>query len=764
MHSPCALARPGARPAGPGFEAVFQASPYSQASAGEDFIAFFVFHRHDVAVNMATNSASTGQPDSPPSPQHPPGWPLPAAHWLDQLPQRVALLGPSHALLQANQSLLAYTGLSLQELQREPWLARLHPADLQSFEAQFLKLKQGAELLLDCRWRAADGGFCWHQTQARLLPEGQVLLSMSDVHERKEQETRLRQADDLWKLALESNGDGVWDWYVQTGVEIYSPRYLQMYGYSPDEIQPSPAEFDALTHPDDLAQMGLDREAHFSGRAALYSNEHRVRCKDGNWKWILSRGMVISRDEEGRPLRMVGTHTDITARKQNEALIWQQAHFDALTGLPNRRLLRERLEQAQHMAWKSGRAVAVLFIDLDHFKEVNDLLGHAMGDLLLVQATQRIVACAPPPHTVARMGGDEFTVVLGEIESPQQAEAIAQNILQTLAFAFRLEGERVFVSASIGFSLYPADGEQIETLFKHADQALYMAKAAGRNRLCRFTPALETAAQERARLGNDLHDALTEQQFSLVYQPIVRLADGQIHKAEALLRWQHPSRGLLGPAEFIPLAEASGLIIEIGDWVFEQVVLQALVWRARFNPGFQININKSPVQFRSSSPSGLANEDRSGHAWSRRLQELGLPGQAIAVEITEGLLLEADELVTQHLDSLRKAGMQVSLDDFGTGYSSLSYLQRLAIDQVKIDKSFVSHLQASAKELALCKAIITMAHALDIEVVAEGVETAEQHQLLQEAGCDFGQGYWYARPMPAQALEELLKAGRLGMT
>jgi len=229
-----------------------------------------------------------------------------------------------------------------------------------------------------------------------------------------------------------------------------------------------------------------------------------------------------------------------------------------------------------------------------------------------------------------------------------------------------------------------------------------------------------------------------------------------------LLRWQHPSRGLLGPGEFIPLAETSGLIIEIGEWVFEQVALQVQDWRSRFNPRFQLNINKSPVQFRSS---GLPNGQVQGHAWARRLKELGLPGQAIAVEITEGLLLEADELVTLHLDSLRKAGMQVSLDDFGTGYSSLSYLQRLAIDQVKIDKSFVSHLKTGAKELALCNAIITMAHALGIEVVAEGVETEEQHQLLLEAGCDFGQGYWYARPMPAQALEELLKtSGRLGKT
>lgn len=714
---------------------------------------------------MAPNSVSTDPGESADSPQHPAAWLRPAAHWLDQLPQRIALLSPERELLLANQSMLAFSGLSLPELKQKRIEDLLHPSDLQDFEAQFLKLKGGAELSLDCRWRATDGGFFWHQTQARILPEGQVLLSMSDVHERKEQETRLRQADDLWKLALESNGDGVWDWYVQTAVEIYSPRYLQMYGYSPDEIQPSPAEFDALTHPDDLAQMSLDREAHFSGRAPLYSNEHRVRCKDGSWKWILSRGMVISRDEEGQPLRMVGTHTDITARKQSEALIWQQAHFDALTGLPNRRLLRERLEQAQHAAWKSGRSVAVLFIDLDHFKEVNDLLGHAMGDLLLMQATQRIVACAPAPHTVARMGGDEFTVVLGEIESPQQAEAIAQTILQALAFAFRLEGERVFVSASIGLSLYPADGEQIETLFKHADQALYMAKGAGRNRLCRFTPALQTAAQERARLGNDLHDALAERQFSLVYQPIVRLSDGSICKAEALLRWQHPSRGLLGPGEFIPLAESSGLIIEIGEWVFEQVALQVRDWRARFDPGFQLNINKSPVQFRSStSHSGLAGEGQPSHAWSRRLKELDLPGQAIAVEITEGLLLEADELVTLHLDSLRKAGMQVSLDDFGTGYSSLSYLQRLAIDQVKIDKSFVSHLKTGAKELALCKAIITMAHALGIEVVAEGVETEVQHQLLLEAGCDFGQGYWYAKPMPAHALEELLAAGRTGKT
>jgi EAL domain-containing protein (putative c-di-GMP-specific phosphodiesterase class I) len=309
----------------------------------------------------------------------------------------------------------------------------------------------------------------------------------------------------------------------------------------------------------------------------------------------------------------------------------------------------------------------------------------------------------------------------------------------------------VFVSASVGITMYPADATEIESLFKNADQALYVAKGAGRNRFSFFTPALQEAAQTRVRLANDLRTALSDQQFRVVFQPIVELATGSIHKAEALIRWQHPTRGLVSPAAFIPIAEASGLIVDIGEWVFQQAANQVLVWRAAMHPDFQISVNKSPVQF---------HHDGAGkEPWAQQLGSRGLPGSSIVVEITEGLLLDANSVVGDHLLELGDAGIQVSLDDFGTGYSSLSYLQKFDIDFIKIDQSFVRHLIPESTDLALCKAIIAMAHALGMRVIAEGVETAQQCELLREAGCDYGQGYLFAKPMPAAAFEAYM-AGR----
>jgi len=307
----------------------------------------------------------------------------------------------------------------------------------------------------------------------------------------------------------------------------------------------------------------------------------------------------------------------------------------------------------------------------------------------------------------------------------------------------------VFVSASVGVALYPQNASLVEELLKHADQALYVAKAAGRNRYSFFTPELQEAAQTRARLATDLRVALTEQQFEVVYQPIVHLASQRIHKAEALLRWHHPQRGLVSPAQFIPIAESSGLIIDIGEWVFQQAARQALDWRTAYGGDFQISVNKSPVQFHRL-------ESASSH-WGQHLQTLGLPGTCIAIEITEGLLLDTNDSVTQQLRALRAAGMSISLDDFGTGYSSLTYLQKFAIDCIKIDQSFVRNLKPASTDLALCKAIIVMAHELGMQVVAEGVETPEQRDLLQNAGCDYGQGYLFARPMAVAAFDTFMR-------
>ena len=633
-------------------------------------------------------------------------------------------------------------------------LARFrHPDDRDRVLAQMQASRAaGLDIEMEYRIVLADGTEKWIHLQtssAQQDEHGMMRYGLIvDITERKRTEARLRENEERWKLALESTGDGVWDWHLQTGVEIFSRRFREMYGYSEAELPNRADAMDGRTHPDDLASLERAREDHFAGRTASYVHEHRVRCKDGSWKWVMSRGMVIARDEQGRPLRMIGTHTDITRWKESEALIWQQAHFDALTGLPNRRMLRDRLEQSLARAAEGGQTLALMFIDLDHFKEVNDTLGHAQGDELLLEAARRIGACLGPKDTVARMGGDEFTVVLPAMQDAARAEAVAQQLIHSLSTPFQLGHERAFISASIGIACYPADAQVIDELLKHADQALYAAKDGGRNRFSHFTPALQEAAQTRMRLATDLRSALAEAQFRVHYQPIVDLATGEVHKAEALVRWQHPQRGLVSPGLFVPIAEASGVIVELGDWVFRQAVQQVAAWRVSHDPRFQISVNKSPVQFRSAA--GTAQ------AWARHLADQGLPGECVVVEITEGLLLEADSHVFEQLAHLKQAGMPVSLDDFGTGYSSLSYLQKFDIDFLKIDQVFVRGLSATSKNIALCKAIIGMAHELGMKVVAEGVETEEQRQLLQAAGCDYGQGYLFARPMDGESLSRWL--------
>ncbi len=439
---------------------------------------------------------------------------------------------------------------------------------------------------------------------------------------------------------------------------------------------------------------------------------------------------------------------DTTERKKSEKIIWQQANFDTLTGLPNRRMFHDRLAQEIKKSHRSGLPMALILLDMDRFKEVNDTLGHAQGDVLLVETAQRIVECVRESDTVARLGGDEFIVILSEVEDIHSVERITQNIIERLAAPYQLLQETAFVSASAGITLYPDDALDIEALMKNADQAMYVAKTSGRNRFSYFTAALQEAAQTRLRLISDLRGALVDQQFQVFYQPIVTLANGAIHKAEALLRWQHPTRGFISPAEFIPVAEETGMIIDIGDWVFREVASQAAHWRASHYAKFQISVNISPVQFR---PQGTNFK-----AWLDYLQELGLPGQNIVLEITEGLLLAADTSATDQLLAFRDAGIRVSLDDFGTGYSSLSYLKKFDIDYIKIDQSFVRNMADDANDRALCEAIIVMAHKLGLKVIAEGVETEQQRDLLAAYGCDYAQGWLYSKAVPPEQFEALV--------
>ena len=681
----------------------------------------------------------------------------------DRLPIGAYRSTPAGRQLRANAALVRLNGYASEEemLAATNDLERgwyIHPGRRQLFKALIERDGQVTDFVSEV-YRHKTRERIWVRETAYAVrdAQGQVVYyegTVEDITERHLAANALADSETRWRLALDAAGDGVWDWHVQTGEEFYSDRLLHMFGFKRGELAHSVAALDERTHPDDLAQMAVDREAHFSGRTPTYVNEHRVRCKDGSWKWVLSRGMVVSRDAQGQPLRMIGTHTDITQRKHAEELIWHQAHIDALTGLPNRRMLRQRLNEALAHARQTESALAVVFMDLDNFKQVNDTLGHHEGDALLVEAAHRIQQHMGRTDTLARMGGDEFTLVLAGL--PAGADPVAllgprlDGLLDALQQPYLLGQSEVFVSASMGLAMYPADASQIEDLLRHADQALYAAKGAGRNRWCVFTPAMQAAAQWRARLDADLRTALEAGQLSVVYQPIVNMLSGRVCKAEALLRWHHPELGAISPAQFIPVAETSGQILALGDWVFTQAAHQVRHWRSVLDAEFQVSVNKSPLQCHRSP--ALSSR------WVDELAQMGLPCSSLCIEITEGLLLDTHPEVTRHLGELRAAGMTVSLDDFGTGYSSLTYLQKLDIDCLKIDQSFVRNLSPGSTDLTLCKAIIAMAHELGMQVVAEGVETEQQHQLLMAAGCDHGQGYWYGRPMPPAQFEAWVRA------
>jgi diguanylate cyclase (GGDEF)-like protein/PAS domain S-box-containing protein len=570
-----------------------------------------------------------------------------------------------------------------------------------------------------------------------------------DIRARKQTELALQESEARWKFALEGGGDCVWEWNLATQQILLSPQGKQMFGFAEHEIGSDIQSWQDRVHRDDRASLERDTRSYLAGGLTYFSSEYRVRCKAGDWKWVHARGMAVRHDAAGKVLSMFGVYTDINERKLAAATIEYQANFDPLTRLPNRRLFRDRLEQQIKNAHRVGLPIALMLIDLDHFKEVNDTLGHDVGDILLIEAARRIQSCVRDSDTVARLGGDEFIVILSDLASPSSVDSVAQHILDQLAESFVLHSETVFVSASIGITLYPADTADIESLLKHADQALYVAKDAGRNRFRYFTPALQEAAQRRMHWIQDLRNAVDQQQFLVHYQPIVQLSNGRIHKAEALVRWQHPQRGLVSPLEFIALAEESRLIVELGDWVFKQAAQQVKQWRAEYQPDFQISVNRSPAQF-------THTVNRQG-LWLDYLHEIGLDAHSMVIEITEGLLLDTENHVQNKLLAFRQAGMQIALDDFGTGYSSLSYLKKFDIDYLKIDRSFVSNLTTHSDDRAVCEAIIVMAHKLGLQVIAEGVETAAQRDWLTQAGCDYAQGYLFSKPVTAQAFEGLLQ-------
>ncbi|QYF92782.1 EAL domain-containing protein [Massilia sp. PAMC28688] len=638
------------------------------------------------------------------------------------------------------------------------WAWVIHPQDrAPTLHAIRMAIETHQFVQRRMRVRFADGQ--WHWMEAQTAPwfkpdgsyAGHVGIAV-DIDEAIRAQQELAFSNERLKLAIEGSGDGIWDWDLVARNVVYSERAREIFHLDQDNPEDPATFLDHCVHPEDRESIRAELRACLSGQKRSFRSEFRVATDDApdSWRWVMTRATVVgSVDGRNTPQRMIGTVTDIAEKRRSEEIVWRHANHDLLTGLPNRRLFRDRLDLEIRKSQRSGLPLALLFIDLDRFKEANDLLGHTIGDQVLVEAARRICGCVRSSDTVARLGGDEFTAILAELDGAPHVDVVAEKINAALGEPFYLGNEVVYLSASIGVTLYPADAADAENLIRNADQAMYAVKNEGRNHFSYFTPSMQHEANERLRLISDLRVALATGQLQVHYQPIIDLATGKVSKAEALLRWEHPVLGMIEPVRFIGFAEETGLISEIGDWVFREAAWCAREWGRRLGTPFTVSINKSPVQFIS-----RLNEV----SWPDYLAELGLTGTSVSVEITEGVLLDASPIVSAKLLQYHDAGIKVAIDDFGTGYSSIAYLKKFAVDFLKIDQSFVRDIGGNGGDRAIVRSIIAMAHELGLQVIAEGIETVEQKEWLIEGQCDFGQGFLFSRAVPASEFERLLCA------
>ena len=636
-----------------------------------------------------------------------------------------------------------FIGKSVFELYPDdPELARKHHAKDQELFAE------GGSQTYEAAISAADGRV--HQTLYSKATfnrsDGAVaglIGTITDVTGLKEAEAALRQSEGRFRDLTELSSD----WYWEQDEQF---RFTQM------SSKIHEFSLDAAEHIGrrrwEMPLQGVSEEQWEAHKARLAAHEpfqdfvYQRHDVNGHLRDISVSGRPIF-DEHGRFKGYRGIGRDITEQKQVEEKIRHMAHHDALTGLPNRVLLHDRIGQAIAKVQRSREALALLFIDLDRFKTVNDSLGHHVGDRLLKVVGARLEACTRGSDTIARIGGDEFVVLLSDLDEPEKARHVAQKVLDALSAPVEIDGHELRVTPSIGICAYPHDGRDVEALMRNADTAMYHAKQMGRNNYQFFTQAMNDAAQERLLLENDLRHAMERREFVLHYQPQVELRTGDIIGFEALLRWLHPQRGLVAPSQFIGAAEETGLIGQIGEWVLREACAQARAWHDAGHAGLQVAVNCSAQQFQ---------RDGFVEAVERVLRDTGLSPPRLDLEITESVIIERSEEVIARFESLDGMGVHISIDDFGTGYSSLSYLKRFAIHQLKIDQSFVRDIGSDPDDAAIVSAIIAIAHSLGLQVVAEGVETAEQLAYLRSLGCDAAQGYYFSKPVPAGEFARLL--------
>ena len=577
---------------------------------------------------------------------------------------------------------------------------------------------------------------------------------------------KLTERDELFRLVSENAGDMI-ALVDMDGHRLYnSPAYQKVLGYTAEELSAT-SSFEQV-HPDDRHRV-LEAAAHARRTGEGRTLEYRIRHKDGSWRVLESSASTIL-DSNGEAEKMVIVNRDITARKHAEEKLVHQSLHDALTGLPNRSLFLDRLQRAfSHSLRHPEYKFAVLFLDVDNFKKFNDSFGYAAGDEVIIalasrlasslrqhQAVARLALMAHGDDTLARLGSDEFAVLLDDISDPRDAIRVATRLQDAVAAPFSFRGQEVFSSASIGIVLSSTARDRAEDLLRDADIAMCRAKAAGKARCEVFDEEMQAHAVDRLRLERDLRAAVTRGEFVVHYQPIVQLENGAITGFEALIRWQHPERGLLLPGEFIELAEETGLIVPMNRWLLREVCQQARVWQSRYpsEPPLVLTTNITSKE--------LAEEDLASSIRAT-LQQTAMNPHHVQLEIRETVAMANADGSAQILARLKGLGVRLSVDDFGTGYSSLSRLQGLPLDTLKIDRSFIADMQADPDKRAIVRIIVMLGQQLGMKVVAEGTETAEQVKYLRELGCDYAQGYFFSRPVEARAFEELLATGQMAV-
>src|SRR2546421_1519160 len=594
--------------------------------------------------------------------------------------------------------------------------------------------------------KALDMGANDYLTKPIDFPVAVARIGTQLSHKRAQE--ALRESEERYALAAQGANDGLWDWNVLTNFVHYSPRWKAMLGCQEGEVGGTPEEWFDRIHDADRERVKQEIAAHQKGLTPHFESENRMLHKDGSFRWMLSRGLAV-RDASGKTLRMAGSQTDITEGKVS----------DPLTGLPNRLLFIDRLGRViKHAKRRKDHIFAVLFLDLDGFKMINDSVGHLIGDQLLLGVANRLEKCLRSTDTVARLGesftvarlgGDEFTVLLDDLKDPNDAKRAAERLMKALTAPFVLGGKEVFTSVSIGIALSNPAYEQPEDILRDADTAMYRAKSLGKARFEVFDADMRASVMARLQLETDLRHALEREEFRNFYQPIVNLASGDIVGFEALLRWEHPKRGLLGPDEFIPVAEETGLIRELGWWNLREACRQISEWRAGLlaQRRLTISVNLSAKQFLQPN---LVEDIR------KLLSELALPPEALKLEITESTVMTDPTGAVEMLQQIKSLGIRLAIDDFGTGYSSLSYLHRFPLDTLKIDRSFVSGMGDDGEGMEVARTLLPMANNLRLDVVAEGVETIQQVDLLKKLQCKYGQGYYFSKPLTAEGTSALL--------